>query len=60
MKLQIEIETNNSAFEGDGLRDEIDHCLKQVSYDRFLYFGSQPVSVRDFNGNTVGHYTFSE
>lgn len=56
-KLEIEIDTNGSAFEGDG-QSEINRILERV-YHR-INGGESKGTLMDINGNTCGRFEVEE
>lgn len=56
-RFTLEIETGNAAFEGDW-RPEVGALL--VSLPNAIARGDTRGPLRDHNGNTVGHWVYTE
>ena len=52
-KVEITIETGSAAFDKDEQGMEIARILRYAS-EHFKYGGTDDISLRDYNGNTVG------
>jgi hypothetical protein len=62
MKFMLEIDCDNSAFEGEGLCFEIARILQDAT-DRVFGGAVHPGSkhpLRDINGNSVGRFELTE
>jgi len=57
MKITIQFETDNAAFEDDASR-EVDQIMEAVSLA--VLMGVNEGAVRDTNGNTIGKFTVEE
>jgi hypothetical protein len=53
----LKIETDNAAFECDGLQGEISRILHDAA-DKINGGGRYGSTLRDINGNAVGYYHF--
>jgi hypothetical protein len=58
MHFKLEMDTENDAFRDGLLGVEIAHCLNRVASRAEL--GELEGTVRDTNGNTVGHWALTE
>ena len=58
MDIKITINTDNAAFheDGYGVSEEVARILKELANEIGSY-GIDDKSLRDINGNTVGHLT---
>ena len=56
MKLLIEIDSNNSAFEGDGAVDEAVRILQKIINAVESRYIEQDEPIYDINGNRVGKF----
>ena len=57
MKLKIEFDCDNAAFDDDNLHEESADILKRIEKDvRMGYHGDR---IRDTNGNTIGRWSLS-
>ena len=53
--VEISIETNNAAFEDEGMATEIGRILRELA-DRIESEGIDHLILRDINGNRVGDF----
>ena len=58
MIFKMEIESNNSAFEPDIAKDEVERLLKMVAHD--VSIGHAEGGLYDINGNRVGFWIMEE
>jgi len=58
MKLRIEFDTDNAAFEENGFYYEVDGVLDRIR--RQLRDGYDQAYAKDTNGNTIGHWSLEE
>lgn len=63
MKMKIEFSMDNAAFQDGNQADEIinilDAIARIVKYAPTALEESPRMPIRDSNGNTVGHFTFT-
>jgi hypothetical protein len=58
MSFKIEFDTENAAFVEHDARCEIIRILERVIYD--MRDGDSSGHIKDWNGNTVGHWGMGE
>lgn len=59
LKFNVEIDTDNAAFDDAGIASEIARILRELA-TRLEQGHLDEILLRDFNGNTVGKAHFSE
>ena len=65
MKFKLEIETNNSVFDGPDTLQAVSEILNSIAYDFEISGPLQDIPegklrVKDGNGNSIGHFIFEE
>jgi len=65
MKFTLEIETNNSVFDGPDTLQAVSAILNSIAYDFEISGPLQDIPegklrVKDENGNSIGHFVFEE
>lgn len=60
MKITIEIETGNAAFEDNGIMDEIEKIFSDILQNWHVINRPYSCSLQDSNGNTIGKVEVSE
>ena len=58
MRLNLILDTDNAAFEGDQLGPEVSRIFKDLAKE-FSYYPIRDRTLRDINGNTVGSVKWS-
>ena len=53
MRLNLVLDTDNAAFEGEELGPEVSRILEDLAKE-LIYSPTQDRKLRDINGNTVG------
>jgi hypothetical protein len=53
MRLNLVLDTDNAAFEGEQLGPEVSRILEDLAKE-LIYSPNQDRTLRDINGNTVG------
>jgi len=58
MRLNLVLDTDNAAFEGDQLGHEVSRIFEDLAKE-FSYYPIRDRTLRDINGNTVGSVKWS-
>lgn len=58
MRLNLVLDTDNAAFEGDQLGPEVSRIFEDLAKE-FSYYPIRDRKLRDINGNTVGSIKWS-
>ena len=58
MRLNLVLDTDNAAFEGDQLGPEVSRIFEDLAKE-FNYYPIRDRNLRDINGNTVGSIKWS-